>query len=361
MKIAAWIVAVAALVLGALAGVSLWVSRPLFDQALDPAILEDITIAPASEALTFARAIVDGSPRLLLVIQYRGNKVTGVDLNARLDTGETDPIALFRRLGYEALEYESASIANLVAVDTSLLDVPFAAHQHNIGIGLNYPEHAREASLKEEPFVFPKLARPTRANSDIARGDSTLLDYEAEVGFVTLDSIAGREPLQSTMGVVLANEMTDRWALVRNFRRGTEMGTTGFADGKSRDGFAPVGNLFVIPRDLEGFYKSVEMRLYLNGHLRQHETAGAMSWGPRQMLGETFRRAGKEFAYRGSIMPLLNSGGTLAAGTIIFSGTPGGVIFRPANLWNPWVYLRPGDEVVIRADYLGVIRNRITE
>jgi hypothetical protein len=35
------------------------------------------------------------------------------------------------------------------------------------------------------------------------------------------------------------------------------------------------------------------------------------------------------------------------------------VIFKPLNLWNPWVYLRPGDEVVIRADYLGVIHNRV--
>jgi 2-keto-4-pentenoate hydratase/2-oxohepta-3-ene-1,7-dioic acid hydratase in catechol pathway len=46
---------------------------------------------------------------------------------------------------------------------------------------------------------------------------------------------------------------------------------------------------------------------------------------------------------------------------VIFSGSPAGVIFKPHNLWNPWVYLRPGDEVVIRADALGVIRNQIVD
>lgn len=351
---------VLALLLGAMAGASLWISRPLFEQTLDPAILEDITIAPASEALTFARATVDGMPRLLLVMQYRGNKVIGVDLNARLNISETDPVLLFKRLGYQALEYESTSIANLVAVDAALLDVPFTALEHNIGIGLNYPEHARESGLDEPPFVFPKFARPTQAGSAIEKGDSTRLDYEAELGFVALDSIGTMDPAPVTMGLVLANEMTDRWALVRNFKRGMAMGATGFADGKSRAGFAPLGNLLVIPRDLERFYKSIELRLYLNGRLRQHETAGAMTWGPRQMLNEIFRRADGEFEYHDGLTPLLNAGSTLAAGSIIFSGTPAGVIFRPINLWNPWLYLQPGDEVVIRADYLGVIRNRIT-
>ena len=358
--IASWMIVVIVLLLGGLAGVSFWVSQPLFKHTLDPAILEDITIAPASEALTFARATVDGMPHLLLVMQYRGNNVIGVDLNTRLNIRETDPILLFRRLGYAALEAESTSIANMVAVDAELLDVPFAALEHNIGIGLNYTEHARESGLDEQPFVFPKFAQPTPAGSAIERNDSTRLDYEAELGFVALDPIAAAEPIPATMGLVLANEMTDRWALVRNFKRGTAMGATGFADGKSRAGFAPLGNLFVIPRDLERFYKSIELRLYLNGRLRQHETVGAMAWGPRQMLNEIFRRADEEFEYQGGVTPLLNAGSALAAGSIIFSGTPAGVIFRPVNLWNPWIYLQPGDEVVIRADYLGVIRNRIT-
>ena len=46
---------------------------------------------------------------------------------------------------------------------------------------------------------------------------------------------------------------------------------------------------------------------------------------------------------------------------MIFSGTLAGVIFKPHNLWNPRVYLRPGHEVVICADALGVIRNRIVD
>ena len=83
-----------------------------------------------------------------------------------------------------------------------------------------------------------------------------------------------------------------------------------------------------------------------------------MLWDPRRIVTEVFARAAGPYDYHGGHVRLLRAD-TIPAGTILFSGTPAGVIFRPLNLWNPWVYLRPGDEVVIRADYLGVIRNRI--
>lgn len=358
MKILRWLAVLAVAAAAALAGASWWVSRPLFDDRLDPAILDDIAIAAPDQALTFARANLDGAQRLLLVMRYRGGRVAAIDLTARLGAGESDPLALYRRLGYAALAAEAASIANLVSVDAAALDVPFDAPEHNIGVGLNYREHARESQLDAEPFVFPKLARPTPSRGDIARGNAARLDYEAEVGLVLLEEARGPD---AALGLVLANEVTDRWALVRNFRRGAPMGTTGFADGKSGTGFAPLGNLLVIPRDAEAFVRNLELRLYVNGRLRQHESASAMIWGPREAMRQVFARAGLHFAYRGGSVPLLNAGAGLAAGTVVFSGTPAGVIFRPLNVWNPWLYLRPGDEVTVRADYLGVIRNRITE
>jgi hypothetical protein len=86
-----------------------------------------------------------------------------------------------------------------------------------------------------------------------------------------------------------------------------------------------------------------------------------MAWGPREILTEIFSRKDWVFRnYEGGV-PLLDAAGKIPAGTVIFSGTPAGVIFKPHNLWNPWVYLRPGDEVVIRADALGVIRNQIVD
>ena len=342
--------------LGALGAValaaSLVVSRPLFDDRLDPARLERIEIAPPDVALTLAVGPVDGRSRVLIVTRYEGGKVTGVPKEG------TDALWLYRRLGHDAL-VELATSGETVTVDAATLDVPFAAVEQNIGVGLNYPEHARESSLAEQPFLFPKFAQPTPWTSDIAKGDSALLDYEAEIGLVAVEDLERSAPAR--LGFVLANEVTDRWALVRGLDRSQPMGTTGFADGKSRAGFAPVGPLLVIPRDARAFSREIELELYVNGRLRQRETGAAMLWDPPRIVNEVFRRAGGSFAWGGDTVRLLpGAGAQIPVGTIIFSGTPAGVIFRPLNLWNPWVYLRPGDEVVVRADRLGVIRNRIT-
>jgi 2,4-didehydro-3-deoxy-L-rhamnonate hydrolase len=337
--------------------VSVAVSRPLFEEMHDAASLDEIEIAPPALALTLARTRVNGEPRVLLVTAWRNGRVIGVDLNRRLGTGETDALALFREQGYNTLLRESLSITDVIGVAPAALDLPFDAPEQNIGVGLNYTEHARESALEEEPFLFPKFARPTAAHSTVERRGAALLDYEAEVGLVALHDIHAHATPQ--LGLVLANELTDRWALVRGLKRTEPMGTTGFADGKSREGFAPIGPLLVIPRNLDYFYKRIEMKLYLNARLRQHEVAGAMLWPPERIVAEMFRQAETPYRYRNQTVRLLPETGTIPAGTIIFSGTPAGVIFKPLNLWNPWVYLRPGDEVVIRADYLGVIHNRV--
>jgi 2-keto-4-pentenoate hydratase/2-oxohepta-3-ene-1,7-dioic acid hydratase in catechol pathway len=200
---------------------------------------------------------------------------------------------------------------------------------------------------------------PTPANAEVPRGDSRLLDYEAELGFVALADL--RADTEPTLGLVLGNDFTDRGSLVRNLAFDAEMGTTGFVEGKSREGYAPIGNLLVIPKDLERFYRQVELSLYVNGRLRQRAKAGGMVWGPEKMLKEIFARENWTFHRHDGTVPLLPGAGTIPRGSIIFSGTPAGVIFKPANLWNHWAYLRPGDEVVMRSDWLGVLRNRIVE
>jgi 2-keto-4-pentenoate hydratase/2-oxohepta-3-ene-1,7-dioic acid hydratase in catechol pathway len=337
------------------------VSRPLYDERLDPVTLDEVAIAPPEKALTFARAVVDGRPHVLLVALYRGGRVIGVDLNRRFKTGEYNPAALFNRHGYDALLNETTSIADTMSLDAAQLDVPVDAPEQNIGVGLSYREHAEESALDEPPFLFPKFAQPGRWNSDLAKQQSALLDYEAELGLVALEDLRGPAPNPQYLGLVLCNEATDRWLLIRNFKRSAPMGTTGFADGKSRQGFAPIGPLLVIPRDIESFYKEIETRLYLNGRLRQHGRTAELQWPPRETLNQIYRHAEQPYRYGSREVLLLGSGVTIPAGTVVFSGTPAGVLFKPLNFWNPWLYLRPGDEVAIRSDFLGVIRNRVVD
>jgi len=192
----------------------------------------------------------------------------------------------------------------------------------------------------------------------VTKGDSRLLDYEAELGFVALDDITpGSVP--QTMGLVLGNDFTDRWSLVLNLRRDGEMGTSGFVEGKSRAGYAPIGNLLVIPKNLREFYPGIELRLYVNGRLRQRQAAGVMMWGADEMLQEIFRREAWAFSRYHDTLALLAQPGRLARGTIIFSGTPAGVVFKPFNIWNNRLYLDAGDEIVMRSDFLGSLRNTV--
>lgn len=358
IKITAWAAAGLAVVLLAVAAYSLWLSRPLFDQRLDPAALESIAIAPPGHALTFARYREGGQLRILLVTQYVQGKVSGISTYRYFRLDESNPVALFARLGYAALEHAAQSGAPPDTVEAAALTIPFDTPPANIGIGTNYVEHARESGVAEKPFLFPKIVQPTSFTADVVKGDSRLLDYEAELGFVALQDLTV-DSSPKTMGLVLGNDFTDRWSLVLNLSRGTEMGTTGFVEGKSREGYAPIGNLLVIPKDLDAFYRQVELNLYVNGRLRQREKAGGMVWGPREMLREIFAREGWRFHRYDGTVPLLPRAGTIPQGTIIFSGTPAGVVFKPLNLWNSRVYLQPGDEVIMRSERLGLLRNCI--
>ncbi len=339
---------------------SLWLSRPRFDEELGPELSASVAIAPPEQALTFARFREGEQLRVLLVKKYQDNKVTGFNVYRHIGIDESDPIALFTRLGYAALERAANSGAMQETVEVDALVMPFDPATHHIAIGTNYPEHARESAVEELPFVFPKRVKPSHFLSTVPKQDSRLLDYEAELGFVALENI-GADSRPQTMGLVLGNDFTDRWSLVRNLDRGKAMGTTGFVEGKSREGYAPIGNLLVIPKDLEAYYREVELSLYVNGRLRQRDKAGTMVWGPQDMLREVFERETWTFHHYDQTVPLLAQAGTIPSGTILFTGTPAGVIFKPLNLWNQWAYLQPGDEVIMRADQLGVLKNKITD
>ena len=221
------------LLLGA-ALTSVYLSRPLFTDALDPAMATGVSIAPVGQALTLARQQEQGRSRIVLVRSYVAGSIVGVDLTAHFDRPGIDALGLFHEFGYDVMARAAAGVP--VTVDAAKLEVPFDGRKANIGIGASYLEHARESHVEEKPFVFPKLAQPTRSFSAVNRKPSVRLDYEGELGLVALEDIAGPVPAPRTLGLVLCNELTDRWALVRHYRRGAPMGTTGFVEGKTRPG-----------------------------------------------------------------------------------------------------------------------------
>lgn len=351
------------LIVGALAVVaySFKISRPLFDETLNTNELDNITIAAPEEALTFARYLNNGDLQILLVKQYQHGIVEGVNLDEFFDTHEIDPIGLFHTHGYSEICKAASSEPHMVSVNAMELAIPFEAKGRHIGIGANYLEHAKESKAGDEPFVFPKTVEATHFASNVSKRESSRLDYEAELGFVALDEISPGSALPEFMGLVLCNDFTDRWTLLRQLKMKEPMGTTGFPDAKGKESFLPIGNLFVIPHNLDDFYKTIELNLYLNGRLRQKAKAGLMIWQPVDMIRQIFLRSVWDFHSDRGKVPLLPEDGNISEGTIILSGTPAGVIFRPANIWNGGFYIGVGDEVAVRANKMGLLRNTIID
>lgn len=333
-------------------------SRPLFDEELEPASLLTIKIAPLDEALSFGRRQTGAGHDVLLITEYRDGQVQAVNLSAHFGTKPLDAIELFEAHGYDAIRRIAGASAHTLTLPSSGLVVPIEAGGHHIAAGANYAAHADEAGVGQ-PFIFPKRVDPTPFNSGVPMGGARRLDYEVELAFVALRDVRSADEVPGAMGLLLCNDFTDRWTLVRGLMGRGEMGTRGFADGKGREGFLPVGPLLVVPRDLGRFYPRIELALYVNARLRQRARVEKMIWGPAEIVGQAFRRADWPFRFAGREISLLPNG-MIPARTLILSGTPEGVTFRPINVWWPLPYLDPGDEVISRATYLGILRNTVT-
>jgi 2-keto-4-pentenoate hydratase/2-oxohepta-3-ene-1,7-dioic acid hydratase in catechol pathway len=349
----------------------------------DPPDMRNLPLAARTEALTFARFMQGGELRLLLVEALRDDRVSGIDLQQRLPGSTADPVDLFNQHGYEALSHLDGPV---VSVDVSALVLPFTGTDNQIAVGINYPAHGVESDVSES-FLFPKrtLATPFRSGVPV-RGH--LLDYELELGFVLLQDLS-REHEPDHVGLVLASDYTDRAELARRVRLTDVSSGDGFTQGKSPAGFMPVGNLLVIPKDYQNFYRQLDLRLWHNGSLRQAARPVEMSWNINRILQETFARAGRRWQWQDQLVALPVVNDRIPARTMILSGTPDGVIYRkpsPRQLFvglsemvftlqwtnlhaviEPFLreeyrsgrYLAAGDVVQMRADRLGMISNTI--
>lgn len=322
-----------------------YMSRPLFkDKRADLPPLPQL--APREAALTFART---EDNRLLLVTGARESEILAIDLTALYGEAATDPIALYRQLGYDSL---AALTGTEKTYALESLGLPMDLGIEHLAAGTNFAEHAEEVNLDDPPFLFPKNTAPTPWNAPVLR--AARLDYEAELAFVPLETIASPGHLPG-FALLLTNDFTDRWALIREIRLREPMGTTGFAASKGKESFLPAGYFLVIPKEAS-FYEDIEVRLYVNDRLRQRFTAGDMILGYEEIVAQSFRDQEQTY-YKGKApFPLIPEGG-IPRGSLILTGTAGGVIFKPVNIWHPGLYLKPGDVVRTEASYLGRLEN----
>jgi len=348
-----WLPRVGGAIALALLASSVVLTRPAFDNRLDGDARDNIPILPLDQGLTFARSVQDGSAKLLIVRSATAKELHVVDVGAALSRPVEDPLTAIASVGLAQLAHLA-----LTGVETIVryedLGVPLQGGEAHIAAGTNYAAHAEETGIDDGVFLFPKLSAPTAWNASVkARGR---FDYEAELCAVPLAPIVPDGPVR--LGFVLCNDFTDRWPLVRDIDFDRPMGTTGFTEGKGGPGMLPLGPFLVVPRDDSAFYRAVSLELFVNGQLRQRSSASLMIWSPEQIAAQALRNCAQDY-HRGAETVRLTGCESIPAGTILLTGTPEGVLFHPATIWNPLAYLRSGDEVVIRAPWLGVLQNRI--
>jgi 2,4-diketo-3-deoxy-L-fuconate hydrolase len=349
-----------------------------------------VAIAPATEALTFARTAGE-MPAVLLVTSYSEGTVEAVDLSEALGRRVVDPVEVFLAEGYDRLAAlaTTAPTGARRRVAATSLELPLDLPDRHIAAGTNYPAHAGEAGVEDGPFLFLKDVVPSGPRAPVT-GHGGLLDFEVELAWLPLGDLERGGP-RPPMGLILCNDYTDRATLMRHLDTDDVTSGKGFTTGKSFPGYLPVGDLFVIPRDDRAFAAKSRLALWVNGELRQDSPVSLAIWDIDTMIEEVWRRQDLRWEHAGGQVSLLESPDRIAARTLLMTGTPSGTIFAGVTLGQKirgvvsWLFsgfsrslpdhvidiyiadaqadrrfLQAGDRVTIKVDGLGVIENVVS-
>ena len=202
--------------------------------------------------------------------------------------------------------------------DVVCLGVNYKSHMGDMTQGLNFTK-------KQDTIYFGK--RVNRANDPGGRipvydfVDS--LDYEVELGVILgrdAFRVSKEEALSYVMGYTIINDVS-----ARNVQRRHQQ----WYLGKSLDGYTPMGPCIVTADEI-GDIHDLDISCYVNDEKRQSSNTSYMITTVEEAIAE------------------LSRGMTLKAGTIIATGTPGGV----AMGMNPPKFLKEGD--VVRCEISGI-------
>jgi 2-keto-4-pentenoate hydratase/2-oxohepta-3-ene-1,7-dioic acid hydratase in catechol pathway len=160
------------------------------------------------------------------------------------------------------------------------------------------------------------------------------LDHELELAVVMARSgkfLDEKEAEELIGGFLIFNDITARDIQRREMKSGV------FSFCKSIDTFCPLGPWIVTPDEV-GDSRTLEMRLTVNGDLRQHSYSGNMSVTLAELIAHH-----SPLGYH--------------AGDVLTTGTVSGVAGFKADK-EKW-YLRPGDVVECSVERVGTLRNRV--
>ena len=261
-----------------------------------------------------------------------------VDLSAAAPELPREMIA-FLSVGAPALDKARNAVkngGNRLALSSVKLEAPIQRPPEFLAIGLNYADHVLESKMKkpEFPMFFNKQSSCVTGPGDPIHLPrvSTALDYEGELGFVI-----GRRCRHVTLdraheviaGFVIVNDVS-----VRDWQRRSQTMTLG----KSFDTHGPVGPWIVTPDEIGDPHK-LDLRTFVNDEQRQHSNTS-------NLIFDCYAQ-----------VETLSTVFTLLPGTIVSTGTPGGV----AIAMNPPKWLKAGDVVRIEIEKIGKLENRVID
>ncbi|MET9630008.1 fumarylacetoacetate hydrolase family protein [Lentzea sp. NPDC006480] len=214
---------------------------------------------------------------------------------------------------------------------------PLARPGKVICIGLNYRDHAEEtgADIPGEPVMFLKTPDTVVGPYDevLVPRRSVKTDWEVELGVVigrTARYLESEEDALACVGAyVLSHDVSEREFQIE--RGGT------WDKGKNCETFNPLGP-FLVPADEIADPQSLEMRLWVNGEIKQNSSTKNMIFPVAE------------------IVRYLSQFLVLRPGDVINTGTPAGVALGQAE---PKPYLRAGDVVELEIEGLGKQRQTL--
>jgi 2-keto-4-pentenoate hydratase/2-oxohepta-3-ene-1,7-dioic acid hydratase in catechol pathway len=233
-----------------------------------------------------------------------------------------------------ALVDQMRTTGTLRPLSSVKLNPPVLAPGKILAVGLNYAAHAEEQNATPPgfPIIFSKCVTALAASGDRIKLPriSDMIDYEAELAVVIGKqgtSITADRAMEHIAGYTIMNDVTAR-DLQKRERQ--------WVRAKGLDTFAPCGPWLVTVDEIADPH-SLDISLTVNGQTRQRSNTGDLIFNIPRLI---------EF---------ISQDLTLNPGDIISTGTPSGV----GVFMNPPVFLKPGDQIEITIDRIGVLRNAV--
>ncbi|MFQ5698738.1 MAG: fumarylacetoacetate hydrolase family protein [Myxococcota bacterium] len=267
----------------------------------------------------------------------------GIALDAEIvDLAEAAPelprdMVGFLAAGEAALELARRACRGSVGrrpLESVHLEAPLPRPPELLAVGLNYADHVAETGREAPkfPLLFNKQSSCVTGPTDPVELPrvSQALDYEGEMAFVIgrrCRHVDVRRAAEVIAGYTIVDDLS-----VRDWQLKSPTMTLG----KSFDTHGPMGPWIVTPDELPDPH-DLDLRTFVNGEERQRSNT-------RQLVFDCF-----------SLVQTLSTVMTLEPGTVVSTGTPGGVgVAR-----KPPEFLKVGDSVRVEVDGIGWIENRV--